>query len=525
MHKKYIIVAVIAILVWGGFMVYRHQKKQKDSSSYRNMTQNQMEEIARKSPRGSMVLIGRALGRYYKENKRYPSKLSDIYPKYLANKSLLDKTDFNYEPKGDDFYLSTTFNVDQRRILAYMEKDLRPRVDTGVMIAAPTPVQKPKAVQSSSGLKKVELSTETKLAMARENLLNALRRGAFNVASVSLPDTKEERLIAAAMPQIISESEGAGPEVDLGQRYLVWKGETGVLGFSNVQYPESDRLFVYVYGRWFDVKMPSRQGEKWHVSETQQSDLDTIAAKLNEKYLVWKDDRGTVGFGNVQYPERHLSAVFETDAWVEMERKPFGSKAVSAEEGGSTRKKSLETIASEFGNQYLVWKDEQGTLGFGNGQYPQGGIVYVYQTTQWVDMANPLLVEEKGAHGFQDMPAIKSPEEIASTFSSGFLVWKEKNGTLGFGNVQYPGKDLDSVYDFDGWAEAKQPPSIEKGRGTQKAERPRTRFPEDLAAAFSTRYLVWKDKGGVLGFGNVQYPETETISGVHVNGSWESVAN
>jgi len=525
MQKKYIIAVVIAILVWGGFMVFRHHRKQKDSSSYRKMTKNQMDEIARKSPRGAMVLIGRALDRYYKENNRYPSKLKDIYPKYLANKSLLDKNDFNYEPKGDDFYLSTTFEVDERRIVAYMEKDLRPQVDMGVMMAAPTPVQKPKAIKRSAGQKKVELSTETQLAMARENLLNALRRGAFNVASVSLPDTKEERLIAAAMPQIISESDGAGPEIELGQRYLVWKGETGVLGFSNVQYPESDRLFVYVYGRWFDVKMPARQGEKWYVSETQKADLDAIAAKLNAGYLVWKDDRGTVGFGNVQYPERHLAAVYETDAWVDVKKTLLTSEGFSGGEGGPARKKSLETIASEFGNQYLVWKDEDGTLGFGNGQYPQKGMVSVYQTSQWLHMENALLAEKDDADSVKDMPAIKSSEAIASAFSRRFLVWKDKNGTLGFGNVQYPGKDLDSVYDMDGWAEAQQPRSIEKGRASKKAERPKTRSPEDLAAAFSTRYLVWKGKGGVLGFGNVQYPETGTISDVHVNGSWESVAN
>jgi hypothetical protein len=123
------------------------------------------------------------------------------------------------------------------------------------------------------------------------------------------------------------------------------------------------------------------------------------------------------------------------------------------------------------------------------------------------------------------MTVVKSSEAIASTLSRRFLVWKDKSGTLGFGNLQYPGKDLESVYDIDGWAEAKRARSIQKEWGAQKAETLKTDSPEDVAAAFSTRYLVWKGKGGVLGFGNVQYPKAETISGVHVNGSWESAAN
>ena len=525
MQKKYIIAVVVALLIWGGYMLYRQQRNKRDSASYNKMTKNQMEEIARKSPRGAMVLIGRALDRYYKENKRYPSKLKEIYPKYLANKSLLEKNDFDYEPKGDDFYLSTSFTVDQRRILAYMEKDLRPQIDMGVMVAAPTPEQKPKAVQPSAVPKKVVLTTETKLALARESLLNALRRGAFNVASVSLPDHNEERLIAAAMPQILSESQGKGLDTDLGQRYLVWKGDSGVLGFSNVQYPESDRLFIYVYGRWFDVKMPLKEEDKWSVSEVKRSDMEAIAAKLNQGFLVWKDDRGTVGFGNLQYPERHLAAVYNTDAWVVMDKKPFASTAVSADSGGQTRKKSLDTIASTFGNQYLVWQNEQGILGFGDGQYPPKGVNAIYQTDGWTKIAKPLRFSETVASVAQDKSAGGSSEDMASAFSRQFLVWRDRKGTLGFGNLQYPEKDLDIVYVSDGWAEAEQPPPMGSEMVPQKTALTQKGLSEDFAATISTRYLVWKNKDGNLGFGNVQYPRNETISDVHVNGSWQPVAN
>lgn len=530
MQKKYIIAVVLVAIVWTGFMVYRHQRNKQGATSYQDRTQKQMQEIAKKSPRGAMVLIGRALDRYHKEHHQYPAKLQDIYPKYMAHKSLLEKTNFYYERKGEDFYLSTTFTVDRRTIVAYMEKDLRPQVDMGTMVAAPTPVKQPKAVQEVSGVKKVELSAEARTALARENLINALRRGAFNVAAVSIPNREEQRLIAAAMPRVISESEAASDlEPELGHRYLVWKGPTGVLGFSDVQYPDSDRLSVYVYGRWYDIKMPKRQREDMTrpkaVKAASKPRPGDIAAKIEGGCLVWKDDRGTVGFGNVQYPPRHLAAVFESNIWTDMERQYLPIDDAGGETIAEPEKKSVDRIASQFGSQYLVWKGKKGVLGFGDTQYPQTGLDLVYDNAQWVGTARSVQGPETDAAENRTAQTKRSSEEIASEFAGKFLVWRGKDGSLGFGNVQYPGQNLELVFDADRWVQAGQAQPVDKGRAAQREKATEKTSHENLAAAMSNRYLVWKDKWGTLGFGDVQYPDMDRIVGVHVDGRWESVAN
>jgi len=526
MDKKYIIALVIGIVLWAGFMAFRHNTKQGDTNAYFEKMNRQVTEAAKKAPRAGLTEVGTALQSYYEENKAYPAKLMDLVPKYLANKSLIQEIDWHYEPRGDDFYLSKTLILGDQRIVASVDKGLRPEADTGVMIATPKRPSGPKAAGKAPIPEKVELSTETRLALARENLLNALRRGAFDVSAVSKPDKDEERLIAAVMPRVISESEGSDLEIELGQHFLVWKGSSGVLGFSNVQYPESDRMSVYVYGRWFDVKMPTRTGEASPVLEIRKPELEAIAAKLQDGYLVWKDHRGTVGFGNVQYPQGRLAAVFEREGWLAVESQPFLGKTVSEDQTGRTEKKSLETIASEIGNQFLVWKDDQGAVGFGNVQYPGKGVVSVFQASEWISMTERLLVQEKGAPEGQRVATKKSSDEmLASEFAREFLVWKDKNGTLGFGNVQYPAEGLESVYDVDSWTQAKR---AVPGEALPVAEGDKAsggRSPEGLAEAFSTRYLVWKDKRGVLGFGNVQYPEYHTITGVHIDGSWEPVRN
>ena len=96
---------------------------------------NQITEIAKKSPRAGLSHMGKALKRYYAENKAYPSRLMDLYPKYLDNKSLIEEIDWYYEPRGDDFYLSKTVIRGKKRIVASIDKTLRPQRQKDVMVA------------------------------------------------------------------------------------------------------------------------------------------------------------------------------------------------------------------------------------------------------------------------------------------------------------------------------------------------------------------------------------------------------
>ena len=106
----------------------------------------------------------------------------------------------------------------------------------------------------------------------------------------------------------MTESEiGSGVESDLSERYLVWKDKNSVLGFSNVQYPHADKLSIYAIGNWYHVKMPLAKDQEPIASETEiakrKKGPDAIVSSLEGRYLVWKDERGTLGLGNVGYPE------------------------------------------------------------------------------------------------------------------------------------------------------------------------------------------------------------------------------
>jgi hypothetical protein len=103
------------------------------------------------------------------------------------------------------------------------------------------------------------------------------------------------------------------------------------------------------------------------------------------------------------------------------------------------------------------------------------------------------------------------------------LAWRDRRGTLGFGNVQYPEKHLGSVFQTDGWVKMKRPPVPLETTEVQATGRSKAKMAETMASEFSTSCLVWKDKNGALGFGNVRYPDTTSISHVRVDGTWAAL--
>ena len=89
----------------------------------------------------------------------------------------------------------------------------------------------------------------------------------------------------------------------------------GALGFGNVQFPDTGKVTLCHGGECF-----SRKSLESDVKQTPEEDLDSprdapeadmIASRLSTRYLVWKDEQGRLGFGNVTFPDQNVFR-FET---------------------------------------------------------------------------------------------------------------------------------------------------------------------------------------------------------------------
>jgi len=242
---------------------------------------------------------------------------------------------------------------------------------------------------------------------------------------------------------------------------------------------------------------------------------------------VWKDDLGIMGFGNVQYPDRDLGSVFSSDEWVQAEKRPVSSGIGSAVQ--EKTKDSTAQVASRFAKDHLVWKGEDGTLGFGNLQYPEGSLATVFQFNEWVRLEKPSGPPGKKVEQQPESAHTKPLEAVAAQLAKGYLVWKDKDGTLGFGNLQYPEKNLDAVLQSDEWVRVgKQAPlAVRDTDGHMDKDHPKKKAAaaRNLDSILSSQYLVWKTEHGNLGFGNLQYPRPGQMSHVRIEGNWEPVTN
>jgi len=284
MKTRYIIILVVCVIAGFGIMQYRKQSRENDILERNKKEHARIMEIAKTSPRAGLAEMGRFLEMYYSENNSYPNKLEELYPKYLANKSLIEEIDWEYKPGKDNFMLKKVIVADGKRLVAAIDKGLKPRKEEATIVA--------ETEKAASSIQK----SISDMALAHV-YADKGKKEELSVASVIDPEFS-----------LIKETEiEPGFEYDISHKCIVWKDDKGVLGFGNVQYPRSTRFSIYNDGKRYDLRrFPYGRGKASVPDEetiTIKRGIDSVAASQNKEYLLWKNQNGTLGFGNIQYPE------------------------------------------------------------------------------------------------------------------------------------------------------------------------------------------------------------------------------
>jgi len=156
----------------------------------------------------------------------------------------------------------------------------------------------------------------------------------------------------------------------------------------------------------------------------------------------------------------------------------------------------------------------------------------IQPTEPFIQPIEPLNLEDEEKESLIAQPEIVSMVEgeighgVSSNVSTKFLVWRDKNGVLGFGNVIYPDTQTITIYKDGNWVNIQKPvPQKAAAIGPETTPDKAGKGAEKIASDYSKNYLVWKDKKGNIGVGNVQYPGIENISYICVNGNWQKVVN
>ena len=270
MEKKYIVIVFLVLTAWIGLMGYRHFQKTKDTRKHYEETYNRMETIALKTPRGGLTQLAMVLTKYHQENKHYPSQLIDLYPKYVFSKSFLTKINWEYTSGADNFSLSKTITINNREITASIDKNLRPSMDSTVMLATATPVKKTSPPPLQPTQKTITVETIPSIQQ-KLDVLSELE--------------VETYIEAGSAPPVA---------VTLSNRYLVWKDKNGNLGFGNINYPDKKSIAICTSDKWMtlaNTRHPaaSRKQGSETISPPEQNQTSGMAHNHDQAFFVYTD--------------------------------------------------------------------------------------------------------------------------------------------------------------------------------------------------------------------------------------------
>lgn len=517
MNKTILIVFLVVTVAAGLFLLTRSNKKEKQVQQISKESFIKLTRIAKKIPNAGLTQMGGALNRYYEDNGSYPATLKELHPDYIPVEEFIRDIDWEYERRDNDFYLGKIIVKNNKQMIAYIDKTLVPKMDTGAIVATAEDIEEVPEVAIDEDM------TATSSLLVTLKPLDLVMEEEQQVESI----IEQVEIVSVVEGEV-----GSGVSSDISNKMLVWKNENGVLGFGNVKYPETPEMAIYRNNSWVGLKRPPpRLPENPTVVEKDtEKNFESKALAMDNRFVVWKSRDGGIGIGNVQAPQLDdISALRVDGTWVTIEKglpelEKWHQPVFTATQ--KEKAQNIEDIAENLSGSYLVWMDKNGDVGFGNMQGPRPeNLSAICVDGQWITIE-----ADSDHHKIKlDIPKpVKekaTAEEITEQLSKHYLIWKDKNGVMGYGNVQSPESDnITAIYVDGGWV------NIEKDRPVIPPEQHRKfkyvkKDIDQIALDYSDNYLVWKDKSGKIGFGNVNYPEIDNIAYININGTWQEVIN
>jgi hypothetical protein len=266
MQKKYIIALSVVVLILIGFIGYRHSKKTAAFDEEQKKTDSMMVAMAQTIPTGGMTQMAAALKRYEEDNGRFPFSLQDLYPKYIYSKAFIEEIDWEYEAEGNHFSLKKRFTKNNTQMVASVDKNLKPRIEKSTLMAAARRVPKTLVSRApdTGGISQTPLSGKRLASLAKGRHMQDFPNKPVAAESGHLEE-EETEFTSSPIPEpftIVDVEACTGFPVEASQRHLVWKRESGIMGFGNVDYPDAGRLTICENGQWVDIERVRQEPEE-----------------------------------------------------------------------------------------------------------------------------------------------------------------------------------------------------------------------------------------------------------------------
>jgi hypothetical protein len=256
MNAKNVILFLSVILVIVGGLYFIQNKNQDKELADHNMQRfQQMTDVAQKSSRAGLLEMASAINQFHQTKGQYPNELMDLYPEFIPEKSFISAPNWKYSP-GDESYLLQKSAAGEQ-IFASIGPDLRLKsgIPKNQVAAVSKPPQQQQSLEKKDIPKLPKIEPEVKTSTTPEVMKTQVAsKTAVPLKNLPVPTKKK---IPEPEPQLsIVKKELSHKEKFLlsfdENRFYIWKGQDGFIGFSDTQYPDEKKLSIYRDQAWIE---------------------------------------------------------------------------------------------------------------------------------------------------------------------------------------------------------------------------------------------------------------------------------
>ena len=258
MKARNIIVFLILVgALGGGWYLFQAQKQKKELAVHNTLKFQQMTAAAKESCEVGLFVMATAINKYQKIKGHYPETLLDLYPNFIMDKPFISSLNWTYDPKNKSYLIKR--KLKGQTTFASMGPELR--LKTGSVGS------KPQALASNR-------PTIKKTKRVKADLLK---------------NSKTESEIKKHKKLIQTVEDTSSPGI---QKAL--KDVNKKVAEKNTSSAPSIRV----------------------TNELDENEKFLLSFDSNRLY-IWKTKNGTIGFSNIQYPEKKQLTIYRNRGWVE----------------------------------------------------------------------------------------------------------------------------------------------------------------------------------------------------------------
>ncbi len=259
---KIVVILVIIAVLGGGIYLIQNKKQKKALVVHNTKRFKQIIQAAEKSNLAGFPVMVTILKKYYQKTGHYPKDLMVLYPGFIPDKSFITELNWTYTPANGTYTLKRSIKGSD--IFASMGPDMK--LITGKE-GAFSPVRAIVSTDRSKvQIKKAFVLTKSKSGSDYINgknkvLTQAVSSRNINITKGTIAKNSKYEPEFTIVKTELSDHEKFLLSFNRSKLYI-WKTSKGIIGFSDIQYPDEKQLKIYKDKSWIEYQENKKNTNK-----------------------------------------------------------------------------------------------------------------------------------------------------------------------------------------------------------------------------------------------------------------------